>query len=282
MVSLVVLPLALIAAAAFLLWVWAWQEWLVFQPQGPPHPRLDATAELRLVHYKGEDGQPLFAYVAVDASRGSDPRGVVISFHGNADRAALRVPWAREVARRTGRAVILPEWRGYGGLAGRPTVEGVRRDARAALQVAGDSVGPAAHHIALYGHSLGSALAAELAAEMADAGTPPDALVLESPFTSARAMARIIIARPIEAAWRLISRVHYDTETLVSRLDAPVWVAHGERDFVVPVGMGRQVFSRARRKGALLIVAGAGHSDVAGAGGEAYWAWLARALGANM
>jgi fermentation-respiration switch protein FrsA (DUF1100 family) len=58
-----------------------------------------------------------------------------------------------------------------------------------------------------------------------------------------------------------------------------VWVAHGDRDIIIPVRMGREVFAAAAVKGELLIVAGAGHNDVADAGGRDYWRWLARAIG---
>ena len=57
-----------------------------------------------------------------------------------------------------------------------------------------------------------------------------------------------------------------------------MWVAHGDRDLVIPVRMGREVFAAARHPGELLIVPGAGHNDVAEVGGEAYWGWLTRAL----
>ena len=57
-----------------------------------------------------------------------------------------------------------------------------------------------------------------------------------------------------------------------------VFVAHGERDGIVPVQMGREVYAAARMKGELLVVRGAGHNDVPGIGGGDYWAWLADAL----
>ena len=91
-----------------------------------------------------------------------------LTFHGNADLAAWRVPWAEEAARRTGWLIMLAEYRGYGGLSGEPTVRDAMRDARAAGQLArsyaSDSLGTT--HLALYGHSLGSAIATELAAEL--------------------------------------------------------------------------------------------------------------------
>jgi hypothetical protein len=106
----------------------------------------------------------------------------------------------------------------------------------------------------------------------------PSALVLQAPFTSAREMAARMLVPPIPWLWRRISRVHYDTRALVALLDAPVWVAHGARDVVVPTRMGRQVFGASRRPGELLIVDGAGHNDVSDIGGERYWRWLTSAV----
>jgi fermentation-respiration switch protein FrsA (DUF1100 family) len=57
-----------------------------------------------------------------------------------------------------------------------------------------------------------------------------------------------------------------------------VWVAHGDRDLIIPVRMGREVFEAAAHRGELLIVPGAGHNDVADVGGRDYWRWLARAV----
>src|SRR5206468_768345 len=137
------------------------------------------------------------------------------------------------------------------------------------------SMAPSAR-IALFGHSLGSAVAADVAASMdLDA---PAALVLQSPFTSAREMAARMLVPPVPWLWRKISRVHYDTRSIVETLDCPVFVAHGTRDVVVPLRMGRQVFAAARRPGELLIVPDAGHNDVPDVGGARYWRWLTAAL----
>jgi fermentation-respiration switch protein FrsA (DUF1100 family) len=194
-------------------------------------------------------------------------------FHGNADLAAWRVPWGEDLAERTGRLVMLAEYRGYGGIPGPPTVAGVRSDAEAALDWLRKETGLPSSRIAYYGHSLGSAVAAELAATH-----PPEVLLLESPFSSARDMARIVIAAPLERMWRLVSRVHYDTEARVRSMDAPVWVTHGTGDLIIPARMGRAVYEAAKNKGRLLLVEGAGHNDVPEAGGDEYWAWATAAL----
>ena len=78
--------------------------------------------------------------------------------------------------------------------------------------------------------------------------------------------------------WPIVSRVHYDTIQRVRDLAVPVWVAHGLRDHVVPVEMGKEVYDAATVKGELLLVAGAGHNDVAERAPTEYWNWLRTAL----
>jgi uncharacterized protein len=170
--------------------------------------------------------------------------------------------------------VFVAEYRGYGGIPGTPTYQTATDDARGALAFVRAELRP--RKIVLFGHSLGSAVATELAAHMDP--QPVHALILQSPFTSAIEMAARMLLPPFPWLWTLISRVHYDTRDIVSRLDAPVYVAHGSRDGVVPVRMGRQVFHAARRPAELLIVDSAGHNDVADVGGERYWRWLAGAV----
>lgn len=230
---------------------------------------MPATSARRL-EYAAEDGQPLYAYVVGDVARS---RGMLVAFHGNAELAAWGVPWAEDVVRRTGWAVLLPEYRGYGGLAGSPDYAGSQRDARAALRLARETLGTDSSRLAYYGHSLGSGVATELAAEH-----PPTALLLLAPFTSARDVASAMRGLPLAALWSVIGRVNFDTREKVSALDVPVSVAHGDRDRVVPVWMGRAVHAAARVRGALLIVPGAGHNDVATIGKRAYWSWLSGAL----
>lgn len=255
--------------------LWAWQERIVWQPPRPPFPAGDRVFR---GDYRAADGQPLFAYVVAPGAsgRGAAPeaagRDVLLAFHGNADLAVWLIPWGEEVARRTGALVVLAEYRAYGGLPGRPTYDGARLDARAAYDYA-LSLGADPARVTVFGHSLGSAVAGELARQVR-----PRALVLQSPFTSARDMARLIAPSPVLLGWRAIARVHFDTEGRVRELDAPVWVAHGDRDLIIPVRLGRRVYEAARVKGELLVVPGAGHNDVAEVGGERYWRWLEAAL----
>ena len=250
----------------FLVLLWWSQERILFQP-----PRFDdAPVESGRVHYKAADGQQLVGFVV------GDPRtapGVLICFHGNADLAVWQLDWAGEVQRHTDYAVFLAEYRGYMSLGGSPTYSNTKLDAQAAYDHLVSALGVQPGRIAYFGHSLGSAIATELAEIH-----PPRSLVLQSPFSSARAMARLIVSPPVVLAWKAISRIHFDTEQAVARLDVPVSVAHGKRDRIVPFRMGVEVYEAAKQKGKLLLLDQAGHNDVAEVGGEEYWSWFKAAL----
>ena len=255
-----------VAYAGVALLLWRFQERIVFQPPqwpGPPAetPRLSVTAA---------DGTALFAYV-VGAHRAGRP--AVLAFHGNAVVARAMIPWTREAARRLDVCVVLAEYRGYDGAAGVPTYAATAVDAQATLEAASAHLGVDPSSFVLFGHSLGSAVAAELASK---AGAK--VLVLESPFSSARDMVARWPVVGFRLGWSLVSRVHFDTVARVQELEVPVYVAHGELDLVVPARMGRQVFAAARAPGRLLLVPGASHSDVPEVGGETYWGWLADAI----
>ena len=251
--------------------LWLQQERIVFQPPlALPAVAHDVARGVRQVLYRAEDGTQLFAFL-VGESASTDR--LLVAFHGNADLARYLVPWAQAVTREADVAVLLPEIRGYDGIAGRPTYLAAARDARAARAFAVETLNLSNDRIAYFGHSLGSAIAAELASEQR-----PSALLLQSPFTSARAMARRMALPGLTIFWPIVSRVHYDTADRVRTLESPVSVAHGLRDMIVPVRMGREVYDAAAMKGALLLVPEAGHNDVLERGPTEYWNWFRAAL----
>ena len=194
----------LIVAVVYLLllgMLWQHQERIVFQPP-PATPnavaRLASTDRVRQVSYRAEDGVELFGFVVGDVVRAER---FLIAFHGNADLARFLVPWAQAATRVASVAVMLPELRGYDGLPGRPTYRDAACDARAAREFVERQLTVRDDRIAYFGHSLGSAIAAELAAE-----STPIALLLQSPFSSARAMARRMALPGLSLFWPLVSR----------------------------------------------------------------------------
>lgn len=267
LITLVIVVVAV--GLALLAFFWIAQDRITFQAPRVIEPTPTGAERVEFV---AVDGQRLYALVIGTPPRAPATARVLLAFHGNADIASWLAPWASEVALRTGYVVVLAEYRGYNGLPGPPSADGVRLDARAALAFVRARFGTGAV-VAYYGHSLGTAVATELASE-----TPPSVLVLESPFTTARGMAARFGTPLARLAWPLIGRIPYDTQARIALVDAPVWVAHGDHDRVIPASMGREVFAAARHPGELLIVPGGAHNGLSESGGELYWSWIERAL----
>jgi fermentation-respiration switch protein FrsA (DUF1100 family) len=102
----------------------------------------------------------------------------VLVFNGNGGNRAHRAPLAAALSR-SGLAVLLFDYRGYGGNPGAPTEPGLLADARAARAYLASRPGVDPGRLVYLGESLGAAVAVALAVEV-----PPLALVLRSPFTS--------------------------------------------------------------------------------------------------
>jgi len=273
--------IALIAFGVVVFVVWAAQERLVFfPPRVPPEQGFGAAR----VDFSSTDGQPLFGFfipgTGKDSAGGGTDAGVshrlILHFHGNGDLAHTWVGWAQEAARRTGDSVFLAEYRGYGGLPGRPTYERVMRDARATMAFVQERYGVTADEIVLYGHSLGTGVATQLAAEQG-----AREVLLEAPITSiVDAGCRSFIA-PLSFVIPWICRIHFAPVDQVRRIEAPVSIVCGEKDEVAPPSMSQSVFAAALHPGEFLLVERAGHDDIAESAGEKYWQWFSRALRAN-
>ncbi len=256
----------LVFASLFLI-LWLAQERIVFQP---PRNFLPADSPFaKRIDYRAADGQALIGFVVEPDGKCA---GTLLCFHGNADLAAWQLDWAREVSNRTAHRVFLAEYRGYFGVTGKPTYSSTKLDADAAYNAAVAATIDR-ESVSFFGHSLGSAVAAELALRF-----PGRRLLLQAPFTSARAMGRLVIGRPLVLLWSRLSRVHFNTEGIVRTLELPVSVVHGARDRIVPVRMGEAVHQAARTKGSLLVIPDAGHNDIPATGGSAYWGWLESSL----
>jgi fermentation-respiration switch protein FrsA (DUF1100 family) len=231
-----------------------------------PTRELDVTpAALGLAHeemdVRAEDGVRIHGWFL--PAKGS--RLTLLVCHGNAGNVSHRLDRALLVQARLGLDVLLFDYRGYGQSEGRPDEEGTYRDGRAAWQWL-RARGLGADRIVVFGESLGSGVALQLALEVA-----PRALVLESPFTSIPDMARAVY--PFLPVWPLV-RTRYDNLAKIGRLRCPLLVLHGEKDEVVPFAQGRRLFEAAREPKRFYAIPGAGHNDTYGVGGERYWeAW---------
>jgi hypothetical protein len=193
-----------------------------------------------------------------------DGRRALLFFHGNAGNIADRLDRARILNRRFGLDLFLVDYRGYGRSEGAASEEGIYRDGRAVHRAALDHGFPP-EQIILFGESLGSAVAIQLALDL-----PCAALILETPFLSIRAMAREHY--PFVPTFLIRSR--FDNESKIVAVAPPKLFILAERDDIVPPLQGRRLFELAREPKTLYVIPRAGHNDTYITGGEAYWqAW---------
>ena len=153
-----------------------------------------------------------------------------------------------------GFGVLLVEYRGFGGNPGQPSEAGLLSDAHAALaflQAAG--IGP--EKTVLYGESLGSTVAVAIAADLADAGRPVAAMVLEAPLSSVRDVAAHHYPW-VPVRWLL--KDQFDATSRIATVGAPLMVVHGESDPVVPLRYGQALFEAARQPKEAVWVSGGG------------------------
>jgi len=183
------------------------------------------------VTFTSSDGEKLLAWFV--PPRGGKP--VVLYFQGNAEGLPARVgrfTWLTA----DGTGLLALCYRGYGGSTGKPSEDGLIRDAAAAYDFA------RAHYpagrIVLFGESLGTAVTVALAAGHEVAG-----VILDAPFTSAAEVgAAAYPFAPVR--WFMKDKFHSDER--IGRVSAPLLVLHGEADRIVPIRFGEKLFALAR------------------------------------
>jgi fermentation-respiration switch protein FrsA (DUF1100 family) len=255
------LAILYLAVAVFL---WFSQSRLIFfAPRGAvPDPRVFGFAGSR-VEVETRDGVTLHGwYLSPEGdpgSAGETHAPALIWFYGNAENVAFLAPLIGTL-RPQGYAMLVLDYRGYGQNGGRPNEDGLYRDADAAWDylISRPDIDP--QRITVFGRSLGSVPALHLADTR-----PVAAVILDSPFTTARAMAQV--------HYRFFPSflVRYDMDNLAraSRLTAPLLIIHGAEDRIAPTRMGRAL-AEAGRAQVFYEVRGAGHNDVYEAAGAGY------------
>ncbi|HVN34931.1 MAG TPA: alpha/beta fold hydrolase [Casimicrobiaceae bacterium] len=243
--SLIAAAIALAAYAAVLAWMYLRQESLLFYPAPLAADQAFAIPDVHEV-WIDVDGATLSALHLTLP----DPKGVVFFLHGNAGNLAS---WftGSTFYRQANFDLFMIDYRGYGKSSGRI---GSERELHADVRKAWDRVAAlyAGKRIVIYGRSLGTALAAHLAAEV-----QPDLTILVSPFWSAQDLARIHFPWVPAALLRYPLAMNVDLRAIRT----PVMLVHGERDPLIPVDQSERLLEVAPN-GVLLRVRGAGHNDV--------------------
>lgn len=180
-----------------------------------------------------------------------EQRGVVLFCHGNAGNISHRLDSLR-IFHDLRLGVIIFDYRGYGKSEGSPTEKGTYLDAESAWEYLVQQKKIPAGKIILFGRSLGSAVATEVALRHS-AG----ALIIESGFTSIPDFGQNLFPYlPV----KLLSRFQYATIEKVNRIDCPKLFIHSPLDEIIPFEHGVALFEKASEPKEFLEITG-GHND---------------------
>ncbi len=175
-----------------------------------------------------------------------------VFFHGNGDSlfsaSAVANPYIH-----AGYGFLVAEYRGFSGLPGKPTEAGLYADARAYLYAL-KARGVPGEYIILFGHSLGTGIATQMADEFHVGG-----LVLLAPFLSVGEMAQHDY--PIFPA-KLIVLDRFENDIKVGRIHAPLLILNGTDDQVIPPSQGKQLYALAHEPRQFISLPGHGHNDL--------------------
>lgn len=205
--------------------------------------------ELKPYHTVTNDGLTITSWYAPprDAAK-----PIIVFFQGNAGHSGHRSfkvrPWLGE-----GYGVLMVGYRGYGSNAGSPTEKGLYRDARSVMDSLKDR-GVIGSSLVLFGESLGTGVAVQMATEYSVAG-----LVLESPYSSTTDV----------GAWRYpflpvryLMWDKYESIDKIGNVHVPLLLMHGVADKVIPIQFGKKLFAAANEPKRALYMPNLGHDTV--------------------
>jgi len=192
----------------------------------------------------------------------SSPDYLLLFCHGNAGNISHRLDNVRLLHNR-GISVFIFDYRGYGRSQGRISEKGFYLDSEAAYEVARKWAEQSRAKLVVFGRSLGGIAATHLGATK-----HCDGLILESTFTNMGAMARAHYPLPF-AESLLKHRLNALDRIIEVRI--PKLFFHGDRDRIVPIKLGRQLFEAAPNPKEFIVLPGAGHNDTYFVGGPDYF-----------
>ena len=233
----------------FVALLYLFQRKLVYFPESfrtpPQEAGLFNVEEIKL---KTSDGETLISWYL----KAKPGKPTLIYFHGNG--GALRYRAERFLLHeQNGTGLLMMSYRGYGGSTGSPSEKNNISDALIVYDWL-KTQGIPSSHIILYGESLGTGVATQVAAQRDAAG-----VILEAPYTSLTEIGEY--AYPLLPV-RLLMIDRYETKNYISKIDAPLLILHGQHDFVIPIKFGRDLFHQAKEPKNIIVFPKGMHSDL--------------------
>ena len=249
--NIILIPIVLYLALVF--FVWINQRRLIYHPSGSgKNTPKDFGTPYKDLTLKSADGTEIHAWW-IEHSDKKPERPTLLYCHGNGGTLS-ELSEVSSIFYNLGWNVLLFDYRQYGKSGDGPlTQKGVVADARAAYDwIIKEGVPPT--KILLWGHSLGSAVAAQLSKDVPIAG-----LILEGAFPSMYEIARK--RYPWLAMFPFMIWDTFETGEAVKSHTFPLLVMHGALDTIIPLSLGERVFAIAGEPKEWLLVPDIGHVE---------------------
>ena len=156
----------------------------------------------------------------------------ILFFHGNAGNLENRIHKINHFKDMKINFLIV-SWRGFSGNKGQPTEKGLYKDGKSAVKWL-KMKGVEEKDIVIYGESLGTGIAIEIAQNKNFAG-----IILESPFTS------MVDAGKTHYPYlpvRFLLKDKYESDKKIKKVKSPILIMHGKIDQIVPFYMGKKMY----------------------------------------
>ena len=265
----IIVALAILSYVSLLVIFYKEQRQLLYFPSRVAIPLPEAGANKRFTEINSvtADGVSLKSWYAPPKEK----HCTLVFFHGNGDSLATAAPIA-EPYLASGYGFLLTEYRGYSGLAGTPTEQGLYNDARANLEALADRGVPNAQ-IIVFGHSLGTGVAVQMASEGHGGG-----LMLLAPYLSIS-----------KVGWEhypflpvgLLAKDRFDSQKKIRKVHAPILIARGSEDQVISPTQGDELYSLANGPKEFHSIGNKGHNDAFDAFALSALDWLQKTCPAH-
>ena len=208
------------------------QRSLLYHPMENNYFGDKLTVSIEKVKIKTRDNIELISWYH---SKNLNDYKTILFLHGNAGSLENRIHKINHF-KDMNVNFLLVSWRGFSGNEGKPTEKGLYQDADSAVAWL-KSKGISENNIIIYGESLGTGVATEIAQNKNFGG-----IILESPFTS------MIDAGKDKYPYlpvRILLKDKYESDKKIKNIKSPILIMHGKVDNIVPFHMGRKMYELA-------------------------------------
>lgn len=235
--------IALLSIAVYFL-----QDFFIFKPEKLPLGfKFRYDAPFREVNF---DVEPGVRINGLHFHR-PEPKGLVLYFHGNTRSIKGWAKYAKDFYRYD-YDVVLVDYRGFGKSTGKRSEEEMLNDMQFVYETLAAQY--TQDHLIVYGRSLGSGFAVKVASD-----NTPRYLILDAPYYNFRQVVeRFLPILPV----RYVLRYHLRTDKWIQKVQCPVYILHGTRDWLIPIRHSQQLQKFNPRRITLIRINGGGHNNL--------------------